>query len=95
MFGRSSDGVLQASDDGERKAAAVQGDIETYFENDKWKNKVEGSTRAASVHDTKAEAVEKGQGMARERKVEHFIRNMDGQISERSTYGHDPRDIPG
>ena len=73
----------------------MQGDIETYIEDGQWKNKVEGSTRAASTHDTKAEAVEKGRAMARERKVEHFIRNQDGQIGERNTYGHDPRNIPG
>ncbi|WP_197684742.1 DUF2188 domain-containing protein [Amycolatopsis keratiniphila] len=73
----------------------MQGDIETYYEDGRWKNKVEGSSRAASTHDTKADAVDKGRDMARERKVEHFIRNQDGQIGERNTYGHDPRNIPG
>ncbi|MFI7121812.1 DUF2188 domain-containing protein [Amycolatopsis sp. NPDC049868] len=66
----------------------MQGDIETYFEDGRWKNKVEGSTRATSAHDTKADAVGKGRDMARERKVEHFIRNQDGRIGERNTYGH-------
>ncbi len=33
--------------------------------------------------------------MARERKVEHFIRNQNGQVGERNTYGHDPRNVPG
>jgi hypothetical protein len=33
--------------------------------------------------------------MAKDRNVEHFIRNKDGQIGERNTYGHDPRNIPG
>ncbi|MEU3627864.1 hypothetical protein BS329_40200 [Amycolatopsis coloradensis] len=73
----------------------MQGDIETYFEDGQWKNKVEGSTRAASTHHTKIEAVETGREMARERKVEHIIKNKDGQIGQRNTYGHDPRDIPG
>jgi hypothetical protein len=27
--------------------------------------------------------------------VEHLIRNLDGRIGERNTYGHDPRNIPG
>ncbi|WP_410651687.1 DUF2188 domain-containing protein [Amycolatopsis sp. cmx-4-54] len=60
-----------------------------------WKNKVEGSTRAASTHYTKADAIDKGRVMARERKVEHFIRNQNGQVGERNTYGHDPRNVPG
>jgi hypothetical protein len=72
-----------------------KGDIETYHEDGKWKNKVEGSSRAASTHDTKAQAQAKGREMAMKRKVEHIVRNEDGQIGERNTYGHDPRDIPG
>lgn len=32
---------------------------------------------------------------AQERQVEHIIRNLDGTIAERHTYGHDPRDIKG
>ena len=46
-------------------------------------------------HDTKAEAVRVGRDEARERKVEHIIRNLDGTIGERNTYGHAPRNIPG
>ncbi|MFI9452545.1 DUF2188 domain-containing protein [Amycolatopsis sp. NPDC052450] len=42
----------------------------------------------------KAEATEKGRDMARERKVEHFIRNQDGQIGERNTCGHAPATSP-
>jgi hypothetical protein len=73
----------------------VKGDIDTYHDNGQWKNKVEGSSRAANTSPTKAEATAKGREMAQERKVEHFIRNLDGKIGERNTYGHDPRDIPG
>jgi hypothetical protein len=72
-----------------------KGDIETYFESGIWKNKVEGSSRAANSAGTKAEAQAKGREMARSRKVEHIIRNKDGQIAARNTYGRDPRQIPG
>jgi hypothetical protein len=72
-----------------------KGDIETYFEKGVWKNKVEGSSRAANTADTKAEAQARGREMAKARKVEHIIRNQDGTIGERNTYGHDPRNIPG
>jgi hypothetical protein len=71
------------------------GDIETYYEGGQWKNKVEGSTRAANSFDTKAPAQTKGREMAQKRKVEHIIRKRDGSIGSRNTYGNDPRDIPG
>jgi hypothetical protein len=71
-----------------------RGDIETYYEDGRWKNKVEGSSRAANTHDTKSAAVAKGREMAKSRKVEHIIEKQDGTIGERNTYGHDPRNIP-
>jgi hypothetical protein len=72
-----------------------RGDIETYHEDGQWKNKAEGDGRALSVHETKAAAVGAGRQMAIARKVEHIIRNMDGTIGERNSYGNDPRNIPG
>ncbi|MFC9249922.1 DUF2188 domain-containing protein [Amycolatopsis thailandensis] len=93
---RSGDpSILAVSGQGMRKRVAVKGEIETDFEDGQWKNKVKGSSRAASVHDTKAEAAAKGRDMARERKVEYSSRNMDGPIGECNTYRHDPRDISG
>ncbi|WP_410657378.1 DUF2188 domain-containing protein [Amycolatopsis sp. lyj-112] len=73
----------------------MKGDVETYYENGQWKNKVEGSSQAAHTHGTKEEAVAQGREMARERKAEHIIKNQDGTIGERHSYGNDPRDIPG
>lgn len=73
----------------------MKGDVETYFEGDWWKNKVQGSTRAANVYETKAEAQAAGRDMARSRRVEHVIKNKDGTISERNSYGNDPRNVPG
>jgi len=39
-----------------------------------------------------------GQSRGRERamkdKVEHVVRNKDGEIGQRNTYGHDPRRVP-
>lgn len=73
------------------------GDIETYHEDGLWKNRVQGSERASSVHTTKAEAQAKGREMAIARGVEHFIKNMDGTIAERNTYprSRDPRSSRG
>jgi hypothetical protein len=36
-----------------------------------------------------------GRERARDARVEHIIRNLDGTIGERNTYGHDPRNTPG
>lgn len=74
-----------------------KGDIETYYEDGQWKNRAQGNERASNVHSTKAEAQAKGREMAKDRGVEHIIKNMDGRISGRQTYprSRDPRDIPG
>jgi hypothetical protein len=71
------------------------GDVETAHADGKWKNRIEALDDLPGEHDTKAEAVRVGRDEARERKVEHIIRNLDGTIGERNTYGHDPRNIPG
>jgi hypothetical protein len=66
-----------------------QGDVETYHEDSQWKNRHEGVERAFSTHATKEEAVATGRDAARNAGVEHIIRNLDGQIGERNTYGND------
>ena len=71
------------------------GDIETYHADGKWRNRVETLEDLPGKYDRKDEAVRIGRDEARERKVEHIIRNLDGTIAERNTYGHDPRNIPG
>ena len=71
------------------------GDIETYHADGKWRNRVEALEDLPGAHDTKQEAVRVGRDEARERKVEHIIRNLDGTIAERNSYGHDPCNIPG
>ena len=74
-----------------------KGDIETYYEDGEWKNKVEGGQRASNTADTKAEAQAKGREMANDRGVEHIIRNKDGEIGQRNTYprSRDPRSSSG
>jgi Uncharacterized protein conserved in bacteria (DUF2188) len=62
-----------------------QGDTETYYGDGKWKNKVQGSSRAANSGERKAEVQAKSREMAEKRGVEH--------IGERNTYPRtrDPR----
>lgn len=73
------------------------GDIETYYEDGQWKNKVEGGQRASNTAPMKAEAQSVGRDMARDRGVEHIVRNKDGRIGERNTYprSRDPRRSKG
>ena len=71
------------------------GDIETFHEGEGWHNRVEGSPEVLSSHETKKEAEVAGRMYAMDRKVEPIIKNMNGRIASRNTYGHDPRNIPG
>lgn len=57
-----------------------RGDIRTYSEGGKWKNKAEGNTRASTTYFTKAEAQEAGREMAIDREAEHIVKNVDGTI---------------
>ena len=73
----------------------AEGDIDTYFDDGQWKNRPQGNERASNVHDTKADAQAAGREMAIDRKVEHYIKNMDGKIGQKNSYGNDPRSSKG
>ena len=73
----------------------AQGDIETYYEDGTWKNKREGTGRAFSTWGTKEEAAAEGREAAKRDKVEHVIKNQDGQIASKNSYGNDPTNIRG
>lgn len=75
--------------------ATSRGDIETYFEGGRWKNKVQGKSRASNVHESKGSAVRAGREMARKRRVEHIIKKKDGTIGERNGYDSDSQSVPG
>jgi hypothetical protein len=72
-----------------------KGDVETFHQNGKWHNKIEGNDGVLSTYDTKEEAAMAARQRAMNDKVEHIVRNMDGTIGERNSYGNDPRNIPG
>lgn len=80
----------------QRECAVAQGDIETYYEDGVWKNKREGTDRAFGAgYGTKDEAAAAGRDAAQADKVEHVIKNQDGQIGSKNSYGNDPRNVPG
>lgn len=73
-----------------------KGDIETFHEGGPWHNRVIGeASNPGGSFRTKAQAVEAGRDSAREREVEHIIKNENGQIAERNSDGNDPRDVKG
>jgi hypothetical protein len=78
----------------EKEISMAQGDIETYYEDGMWKNKGEGTDRAFSTGGTEDEAVAEGREAAKNT-VEHVIKNQDGQIASKNSYGDDPRNVPG
>ncbi len=61
----------------------------------KWETKQEGADRASKIADTQAKSWEYTQQRAREEKGEAFLKDREGKIRERNTYGHDPKGIKG
>lgn len=69
-------------------------DIHVVPAGDRWAVEAEGG-HGRETFDTQDEAITAGAERAREKHVELFIHGRDGQIRERNTFGHDPRDIKG
>jgi hypothetical protein len=64
------------------------GDIETYFEDGQWKNWDQGDrSEVGSSHTSKDDAVSEGREIARERNVEHIVRDEDATIVDREEHG--------
>ena len=72
-----------------------KGDVETFYDNNMWGNRVEGEGPTGEFFGTKEPAVDAGRELAKARGVEHIIRNKDGTIGERNSYGNDPRNVRG
>jgi len=63
--------------------------IETYNEDGERKSRRTGSTRAFATGGTKAEQQAQGREAAQRDGVEHIIKNLDGQIGQKNSYGND------
>ncbi|MDD7961116.1 DUF2188 domain-containing protein [Microbacterium thalli] len=72
-----------------------KGDVETFHQDDAWHNRIEGERTLDDAYPTKSEAIAAGRELERERQVEHIIKNENGRIAERNSYGNDPRDVKG
>ena len=60
-----------------------------------WATTAAGASRASRVFDTQSQAWNHTKDLARKSGGEAFLCNRAGQIRERNTYGHDPRNING
>lgn len=55
-----------------------------------WAVKGAGASRATSVHDTQAEAIDRGREIAQNQNSELLIHGRNGRIRARDSYGNDP-----
>lgn len=55
-----------------------------------WAVRGAGNDRVTSVHETQAEAIQRGREIAQNNHSELFIHGRNGQIRERDSFGHDP-----
>lgn len=61
----------------------------------KWARQKNGSTRAASLHDTQAAAENAARAQAKRERAELVVKGQDGQIQRRDSFGNDPSSRPG
>jgi Uncharacterized protein conserved in bacteria (DUF2188) len=61
----------------------------------RWARQRNGTKRAASLHDTQAEAEEAARAQAKRMHAELVIKGQDGRILRRDSYGGDPARRPG
>ena len=56
---------------------------------ERWAVQTAGSERATSLHETKADAIARAREVAKHRHAELVIKNKDGTIAQRDSYGPD------
>jgi len=61
----------------------------------RWAVRTDGSERATSLHESKADAIARAREVAKQRRTELVIKNKDGTIAERNRYGLDSLPPPG
>jgi hypothetical protein len=69
--------------------------VETYHQNGLWNNRVQGEQRPRESFLLKEQAVSAGRLLAILNSAEHIIKNLDGTIGMRNSYGNDPRSSRG
>lgn len=62
---------------------------------DNWQVKGAGNERATRVVEAQKEAIKIGREIATNQQSELVIHGRNGQIRDKDSYGHDPRNIKG
>jgi hypothetical protein len=63
----------------------TSGEVETYFENGQWKNAVVPGEDIGGPYATREEAIGAGRQAARERGVEHVVRDEEGSVVQQGS----------
>ncbi len=58
-----------------------------------WAVRGEGNSKATSIHDTQAEAIDVARDIAINHRSEVVIHGRDGEIRDKDSYGNDPASI--
>lgn len=61
----------------------------------RWAVQTNGTQRADSLHDRKADAIRRGRELAENKQTELVIKDERGRIIVKDSHGTDPRSIPG
>ncbi|MGY2875018.1 hypothetical protein ACVW00_002208 [Marmoricola sp. URHA0025 HA25] len=63
----------------------VNGEVETYFENGQWKTAIVPGEDLGGPYGSREEAVAAGREAARERGVEHVVRDEHGTVVDQTS----------
>ena len=61
----------------------------------RWAVQTDGTQRADSLHDKKTSAVSRGRELAGNKRTELLIKDENGRIAAKHSYGNDPRRTKG
>jgi len=61
----------------------------------RWAVQTDGTQRADSLHQRKADAMRRGRELAEHKRTELVIKGANGRIVGKDSHGNDPRRIPG
>jgi hypothetical protein len=64
----------------------ARGDVETFFQDGKWHNRIEGTTEVFGTADTQEAALEKGKQRAKADKVSLSLVSLDGSVKRISNF---------
>jgi hypothetical protein len=59
--------------------------------NGTWAVQTDGTQRADSLHHRKSDALARGRELAQNKKTELVVKNENGRIAQKNSYGNDPR----